>query len=417
MQVMGSECPGFVEQFKQSFRSTYRLLGSVRNVGRNSATPAFPNYSLGFSQRRGVGPSRRYSRRTDDEEDDYGGVTSSSRGAYLDPVSESDSRLLSRGDPDSEAELAEQLSKLTVSAKGLETRAKSRHSGTVAKGSPSDGENSSHIDQVVYGEFDDVSSPLRRDVSEGLSKKGSGDGGSQVHHNGVRSRWERGGLEQLANVWGVEGVASQSASQQIGRHQGGSSLESGDLDLAMQPFGVIPPGQLVAASESGLSHYEGETHYKQRKIVLMEQEMHLRKMELAYKFRDLNLKEASLHLSSETNSLMKENVDLSRNKAEFKEAEYQERKLTAAYTIFAKRCADEMVAGLCVMLCALFFGAWKYSYDRLVDVVAVCQPTLYVNTQKPFFVLMLHCLVGASVLFFRSIAAFDYVRGYTLKLL
>lgn len=392
-QVMGRECPGFVEQFKQSFRSTYRLLGSVRNTGRNSTPPlSFSNYSSGFSQRRGEGPSRKYSRRTDDEEDDNGGLTSSSTGPYLDPVSESDSRLQSRVDPDSETELAEQLNKLTFSAKGFERGAKSRHSGKVtprtAKGGPSDSEHSSRIDQELYGEFDDVSSPLRRDISEGLSEKGSGDGGSQVHHNGVRSRWGRGGLEQLANVWGAEGVASQSGSQQIGRHQGGSSLESGDLDLAMQPFGVMPPGQLVAASESGMSHYGGETHYKQRKIVLMEQEMHLRKMELAYKFRDLNLKEASLHLSSETNSLMKENVDLSRNKAEFKEAEYQERKLIAAYSVFAKRCTDEMVAGLCVMLCALFFGAWKYSYDRLVDVVSACQPTLYVSTQKPCAVLM-----------------------------
>jgi hypothetical protein len=389
---MGSECPGFVEQFKQSFRSTYRLLGTVRNAGRNSAPP-FPSYSRGFPQQRGERPSRRYSRRTDDEEDDnIGFTTSSSRGAYLDPVFESGSKSQTRGTPDSEAELAEQLSKLTVSAK---TGPKSRHhhSGTV-KGSPSDGENFSHIDQELYGEFDDVSSALRRDTSEGLlSERGSGDdGGSQVHHNGARSRWGRGGLEQLANVWGAaaaEGMGSQS-SQQTGRQQGGiSSLESGDLDLAMQPFGVIPPGQLVAASESALSHHGGETHYKHRKIVLMEQEMHLRKMELAYKFRDLNLKEANLHLSSETNSLMRENVDLSRNKAEFKEAAYQERKLTAAYTVFAKRCADEMVAGLCVMLCALFFGAWKYSYDRLVDVVSACQPTLYVSTQNTLFAFLL----------------------------
>ena len=391
MQVMGSECPGFVEQFKQSFRSTYRLLGSVRNAGRNPAPLSYTNYSGGFSQRRGEGPSRRYSRGTDDEEDDNGGLTSSSRGASLDPVSESDSRLQSRRDADSRTELAEQLSKLTVSAKGLETGAKMRHSGTVAlrttKDGPYDGENSSHIDQEVHGEFDDVSSPLRRNTSERLlSEKGSDDGGSQVRHNDVRSRWERGGLEQLANVanvWGIDGVASQSANQQIVRHHGGSSLESGDLDLALQPFGVIPPSQLVAASESRLSHYGDETHYKQRKIVLMEQEMHLRKMELAYKFRDLNLKEANLHLSSETNSLMRENVDLSRNKAEFKEAVHQDQKLTAAYTIFARKCADELVAGLCVMLFALFFGAWKYSYDRLVDVVSTCQPIVYVSIRKP----------------------------------
>jgi hypothetical protein len=105
--------------------------------------------------------------------------------------------------------------------------------------------------------------------------------------------------------------------------------------------------------------------------------MHLRKMELAYKFRDLHVQEARLELSSDLNSLMRETVNLSRNSAESKEAEFHDRKLTAAYTELAKRCADEMVAGLFVMLCALFFGVWKYSYGRLVDMVSACEPTYY----------------------------------------
>lgn len=385
---MGSECPGFVEQFKQSFRSTYRLLGSVRNAStRNPAPPSLSNRNGGFSQRRSEGPSRSYFRRTGDEEDDSCGLTSFSRAAYLDPVFESDSRLRSRVDGDSESDLAERLSRLSFSPRRPDAAAHRRHAGTVpsrdAKGGPRDGDYSSHADHAAVGELDDVSSPLRRDTSEGLSERGSGGGGSEVHQNDRRSGWGRGGLEQLANVGGAEGVASPSASESLGRQQGGSSLECGELDLAVQPLGIPPPGQLVAASESSVSHFGGESHYKQQKIVLMQQEMHLRKMELAYKFRDLSLKEASLHLSSESNSLMRENVDLSRDKVEFREAEFLDRRLTAAHTLLATRCADEMVAGLCVMLCALFFGAWKYSYHRLVDAVSLCQPTLYVSIGEP----------------------------------
>jgi hypothetical protein len=170
-----------------------------------------------------------------------------------------------------------------------------------------------------------------------------------------------------------------------------SSLESfgGDLDLAIQPFGLTPPGQLVTTSEaeetmlSGLSHHGGGGgHLQHEMLLVLKQQNYLKSLELSYKLRGLSMKEENLHLTSEQNTLMRENVDLSRNKAEFKEAEFQDRKLVLAYTDFTRRCADELVAGLCVMLCALFFGAWNYSYSRLVDVVSTCQPYLHVSKLK-----------------------------------
>lgn len=166
-----------------------------------------------------------------------------------------------------------------------------------------------------------------------------------------------------------------------------SSLESfgGDLDLAIQPFGLTPPGQLVTTSEaeetmlSGLSHRRGGGHLQHEMLLVLKQQNYLKSLELSYKLRGLSMKEENLHLTSEQNTLMRENVDLSRNKAEFKEAEFHDRKLVLAYTDFTRRCADELVAGLCVMLCALFFGAYNYSYSRLVDVVSTCQPYLHVS--------------------------------------
>lgn len=358
--VMGSECPGFVEQFKQSFSSTYRLLGSVRSASSRNFASSFANHSRDVSQRRPEAPSRECHRQTDAEEDDSSGLT---KKANLDLAFNSRFRLPNRKHPDPQADLADQFSKLTLPVHGLEAVAKS----VDVKGASSDGENSSCVDQEVFGEPDDISSSVGLDdVSEGLSEKGTGHRVPlAVHPIGIRNRLERRGLEK------------QTANQQIYRQERGSSLEPGDADLAMQPFETTSNDQLVAVFESSLAHYDSGTCYQQQKILLSQQEMELRKMELNLKFRELHLKEANLHLASENNTLMREHVDLSRNKVEFKEAEYQDRKLTAAHAIFAKRCADEMVAGLCVMLCALFFGAWKYSHERLVDIVSTCQPTLY----------------------------------------
>lgn len=381
LPVMGSGCPGFVEQFKQSFNSTYRLLRTVRNASSRSHARPSLNQSWSLPLWLTDAPSRGLFRRTDDEEDDSSSLTSFSREAYMDPIFGSDS--FGRGSADSATQLTEQFSKLSVSSKKPEKVAKIMHTGRVSPGYPSKNrpflcEYSSPLNQDISGEFGDVSSSLRY-TSAGLSEHDTVErkqnyGGSEVHENGARSKWGRGGLEQLANIWGIEDVASQSASQQNSRdHEGSACI---DQRLAMQPFGDPLPGQLAGASETGLSHL-GATQYQQEKVLLRRQEMHLRKMELTYKFRDLHLKEANLHLASETNSLMREDVGLSRNKIDLKETEFQYRKLSTAYADFSRRCADEMVAGLCVMLCALFFGAWRYSYDHLINVVSVCQPIVY----------------------------------------
>ncbi|CAM6106033.1 unnamed protein product [Calypogeia fissa] len=111
----------------------------------------------------------------------------------------------------------------------------------------------------------------------------------------------------------------------------------------------------------------------ERYVEAQETQNHLKQLELAHSMKHLLVKKDHLQLQSESNVLMRENVDLGRSKIELKEFELEDGKLTAAHRDLSRTCADELVAGLCVMLLALAYGAWKFSYTRLSRVVTMCQ--------------------------------------------
>lgn len=387
---MGSECAGFVEQFKESFRKTYRLFESVHNASsKKPARPSFNKQSPRISSRPSESPKRRHLRRNDDH--DYStGVSNSSRGEKSDSGLGSSSRTNILA-PDSQRDLVGQFGKLSVSSRKPEhdTEIQPSCSGNTVSGtSYSSGRaGSAYVDQEVFGDLGDVeSSSFGPNVSEGVSERGKeehcSDNDCPVHEMGNTSRWLRGGgLVQLASRGLPHNFPFQSASQQVGEGQPVSSLETSDLSLALQPFNPSLPGQLVAGSQE-----EKLLLSQQEMIHVLNQQNILKSWELAYQFKGLNMKEAglsmkeaNLRLKSDSNSLMRESVDLSRDKAEFREAEFQDRKLVAAYADFTRTCADELVAGLCVMLSALSYGGYKYSYARLVDVVSTCQPSLHVS--------------------------------------
>lgn len=84
-------------------------------------------------------------------------------------------------------------------------------------------------------------------------------------------------------------------------------------------------------------------------------------------------------LTLETNQIMKQTVDMTCSRAKLKEREMQEHRLQAGYLELKRTCADELAAGLCVMLLALGYGSWTYSYERLFGMVSSCQPVVKVR--------------------------------------
>lgn len=203
---MGGECTGFVEQFKQSFRSTYRLIGSVRSASVKSLTRSSPARRSTKGPKFAV-PPRREIRRLHEESDSFTtGISNVSRGdSSLEAGVESGvPQFLSA---DSEFDLAEKFSKLTFSARNPKMEAGSTlitdmgppSSGIFENLISSEGGQSRSANQELFSESGDTSSSLRHGVSrDGLSDKSRSENvmrgfETEIHENGATSRLGRSG--------------------------------------------------------------------------------------------------------------------------------------------------------------------------------------------------------------------------------
>ncbi|KAL2653238.1 hypothetical protein R1flu_021366 [Riccia fluitans] len=146
----------------------------------------------------------------------------------------------------------------------------------------------------------------------------------------------------------------------------------------LQSSGLSVQDALVLAGSSNMVGFRVALDERydllERSVVAQEHHNRLLAWDLQRRSQGLAMKQEHLHLQYESNTIMRENVDLSRRRAEFKENELQDCKLNLAYSEFSRACADQLVAGLCVMLVVLGFSFWQFSYDRLSGVVTVCRP-------------------------------------------
>lgn len=158
--------------------------------------------------------------------------------------------------------------------------------------------------------------------------------------------------------------------------------EDGSITQEHSEIVELTGGMLDSAVMTGPTH--GATQFAWQKAFLhvfeksvhaQEQHNYIKSVELAHLLGRLSLKEEQLQLASVSNELMKENIELSRSKAGFKESKVIEERLNAAHVHFSRTCADELVAGLFVMLVSLSYGVRRYSFARLFDLVSTCQPS------------------------------------------
>lgn len=206
---MGGECTGFVEQFKQSFRSTYRLIGSVRSASVKNLTHPSPARRNTKSPKF-AGPPRREIRRLHEESDSFTtGISNVSRGnSSLDTGLESGiQQFSSHVGADSEFDLAEKFSKLTFSARNRKkevgstsiTDMESPSSGIFQNLLSAEEEQSRSANRELLSELGDGSSSLRHSASDdGLSNKSRSENilrgfETQIHDNGATSRLGRSG--------------------------------------------------------------------------------------------------------------------------------------------------------------------------------------------------------------------------------
>ena len=205
---MGGECTGFVEQFKQSFRSTYRLIGSVRRASVKNLTHPSPARRNTKSPKF-VGPSRREIRRLNEESDSFTtGISNVSRGnsSRDTGVGSGVQQFSSHVGANSESDLAEKFSKLTFSARNpkevgstLIADMESPSSGIFQNLISSEEGQSRSANRELLSELGDASSSLRHGVSDDrLSDKSRSENilhgfETQIHENGATSRLGRSG--------------------------------------------------------------------------------------------------------------------------------------------------------------------------------------------------------------------------------
>ncbi|KAJ7530367.1 hypothetical protein O6H91_14G001200 [Diphasiastrum complanatum] len=126
----------------------------------------------------------------------------------------------------------------------------------------------------------------------------------------------------------------------------------------------------------------------ERSVDVQQHHNYIKSVKLAHSFKRLSLEEQQLHLTSESNNLMKQNMALNKSRVKFKLWKAFDKKMETAYMELNKTVADELIAGLVVMLVALLFGGWKFSYNRLSEVVQSCQqsePTLKEHQKWSWF--------------------------------
>lgn len=427
MQIMGSECSSFVDQFKQAFQSTYRLIGSVKVASAKRLVRSGPQ---GKQSTR----SPKYLQDGFPSRTVLGRVAEAVTNSNLKPKYTQDSESttsdtgIETDDCDLQYDLTVQFERMTFSSDNPEVevgsaftqrKTESGHYAEIlcsgSNGAPagssahqraeieskittgifSNGSGPRQTGQECFGELGDMPSSSSRPPNvNGRTFRKKRNEGHDIHETltqgSHRLEGFRSGLREMdrhvLDTGLLEGASSRSGSEQPWHEQPASPMETRELD---KEANQIPPrqfpsgmGQDMVLSTLSLDGSAGNLqqeflHWYKKSLAEKQQSNYLKTLELAYQFKRLNLDEEHLHLRSESNLLMRENVSLSREKAEFREMEIQDRKLAVAYDLLSRTCADELVAGLFVMLCALLYGGWNYSYGRLVDVISHCQPAVF----------------------------------------
>ncbi|KAI3996297.1 hypothetical protein MKX01_026765 [Papaver californicum] len=98
----------------------------------------------------------------------------------------------------------------------------------------------------------------------------------------------------------------------------------------------------------------------------------LKSFEIGLKMKQLQLKEAQLALSSDSNRLEKCKLSMGISKATFRAEKFKTQLEDTRHAELLKKCIDCLVAGLFIMSTCLMYGAYVYSYQRITEVTASC---------------------------------------------
>ncbi|OAY33389.2 protein CPR-5 isoform X2 [Manihot esculenta] len=102
----------------------------------------------------------------------------------------------------------------------------------------------------------------------------------------------------------------------------------------------------------------------------------LKTMEIGLTMKKLKLKEAQLALSFDSNHLERSKLAMGMSKASFKAEKFKNQVEDTKHAELLRNCLDCLVAGLFIMSISLLYGAYAFSYQRITDATASCNPSV-----------------------------------------
>jgi len=165
-----------------------------------------------------------------------------------------------------------------------------------------------------------------------------------------------------------------------------SSMPGSNLNQQVVLHGQFEQQLVHAASSMASPQWKQSIcNVFEKSVIEQERCNDLREIEIGLTMRQLHLEESKLSVDAESNDLRRQKISFSQSKASFKESKFIDEKLNDAYMELSRTCADLLVAGLLVMLFCLACGGWKYSYARLSEAVAMCQPSSEDSQKSSWF--------------------------------
>lgn len=106
----------------------------------------------------------------------------------------------------------------------------------------------------------------------------------------------------------------------------------------------------------------------------------LKAVEIGLTMRKMKLKEAQLSLNMDSNHIERSKLAMGISKASFKAEKFKNELEDTRLAELLKQCIDFLVAGMLLMCAFLAYGAYVYSYQRIMEATSSCNYSAEVRT-------------------------------------
>lgn len=179
-----------------------------------------------------------------------------------------------------------------------------------------------------------------------------------------------------------EVVFSNTTAEELGnpfaKVHDNNLAESMNCELALhrkvnQLTSISQSTAVPAMHDSMLTTYE-------KSVIEQSRSNDLKAVEIGLTMRKMKLKEAQLALNMDLNHIERSKLAMGISKASFKAEKFKNELEDTRLAELLKQCIDFLVAGMLLMCAFLAYGAYVYSYKRIMEATSSCNYSAEVRT-------------------------------------